>query len=196
MATVEPIRSREDAELLIQYMYEESAEKEELRIRNAMIVLIGLNAGFRVGDIVKLQRKNIHGWHIDINDQKTNKHTRRKLSGELKERLVEYVKDMKPDDYLFPSREKKGKGKTKKRHQHISTNTVYKIVKKAAEDLGIENIATHSFRKTFGRDVYEQEKDIVIVMEMLNHSSQAICLRYIGKKQDSHDKVMKKFKGY
>lgn len=196
MATVEPIRSREDVELLIQYMYEESAQAEELRIRNAMIIAIGVNAGFRIGDIVKLQRKHIHGWHIDMNDQKTNKHTRRKMSKKLKARLVDYVKDMRPDDYLFPSRERKGGGKTKRKHRHISPNTVYKILKKAADDLGLENIATHSLRKTFGRAIYEQQKDVAIVMEMLNHSSQSISLRYIGKNQDSQDKAMVKFEGF
>ena len=196
MATVEPIRNREDIELFIQYMFEESAESEALRIRNGILVTIGLNAGFRIGDIVRLQRKHILGWHIDFYDQKTDKHTRRKMTKPLKERLMEYVKDMKPNDYLFPSRENKGNGKNKKRHQHISTNTAYKVIKKAADQLGLENIATHSLRKTFGRAIYEQQKDVAIVMGMLNHSSQSITLRYIGKNQDSQDKAIAKFGGF
>ena len=61
MATVEPIRNRQDVIDLIEYMENESAVSERTRMRNALIISIGVNAGFRVGDIVKLQRKHILG---------------------------------------------------------------------------------------------------------------------------------------
>ncbi|MBM7712828.1 integrase [Enterococcus xiangfangensis] len=35
-------------------------------------------------------------------------------------------------------------------------------------------------RKTFGYTVYQNKKDIRLVMELLNHSSEKITLRYIG----------------
>lgn len=196
MATVEPIRDVDDVHTLIEYMEDESSENEDLRRRNAMLILIGLNAGFRIGDIVKLQRKHIGGWRIEITDQKTGKSTKRKMTKKLKQHLTEYVKDMKPDDYLFPSRECRGKGKNKARHKHIKANTAYKIIKEAAEELGLENIATHSLRKTFGMMMYEQTKDVALVMQMLNHSSESITLRYIGKNQDAQDKALTKFEGF
>lgn len=196
MVRVEPIRNPADVELLIDYMLAESAKSDRVRQRNALIVAIGVNAGFRIGDIVRMQRKHVHGWHIDFYDQKTDKHTRRKMTKKLKERLLIYMGDMKPNEYLFPSRENKGKGKNKKRHQHITSNTAYKIIKQAANELGLENIATHSLRKTFGMMIYEQQKDVAIVMDMLNHSSQSITLRYIGKNQDSQDKAIAKFGGF
>ncbi|MDW8759459.1 tyrosine-type recombinase/integrase [Streptococcus suis] len=196
MATVEPIRNRQDVIDLIEYMENESAVSERTRMRNALIISIGVNAGFRVGDIVKLQRKHILGWHIAFQDQKTGKFTKRKMAGTLKERLKVYTEGMKPDDYLFPSREGKGLGKTKKRQKHIQPNTVYKIMKTAADRLGLENIATHSLRKTFGMMLYDQTRDVAIVMGMLNHSSQSITYRYIGKNQDSQDKAMTKYEGF
>ncbi|HGQ5684110.1 TPA: tyrosine-type recombinase/integrase, partial [Streptococcus pneumoniae] len=71
-----------------------------------------------------------------------------------------------------------------------------KIIKRAAEEVGLENIATHSMRKTFGLFMYEQTKDVALIMDLLNHSSQSISLRYIGKNQDSQDRAMTKFQGF
>lgn len=102
--------------------------------------------------------------------------------------MRQYIKDKKDEDFLFPSRNGK--------HQHIKPNTAYKIIKRAAEEVGLENIATHSMRKTFGLFMYEQTKDVALIMDLLNHSSQSISLRYIGKNQDSQDRAMTKFQGF
>ena len=102
--------------------------------------------------------------------------------------MQQYIKDKKDEDFLFPSRNGK--------HQHIKPNTAYKIIKRAAEEVGLENIATHSMRKTFGLFMYEQTKDVALIMDLLNHSSQSISLRYIGKNQDSQDRAMTKFQGF
>ncbi|CQR24590.1 prophage LambdaSa2, site-specific recombinase phage integrase family protein [Streptococcus varani] len=196
MGTVEPIRNRKDVEMLIQYVFEESPHREEVRNRNGTILLIGFNTGFRVGDIVKLQKKHIRGWHIEFYDQKTGKHTRRKMTRKLKTHLLSYTEGMRPEDFLFPSRECRGKGSSKKRHKHIHRDTVYKFLKADADALGLENIATHSMRKTFGMMIYEQQKDVAIVMDLLNHASQSYTVRYIGKNQDSQDKAIAKFEGF
>lgn len=106
----------------------------------------------------------------------------------FKNAMRQYIKDKKDEDFLFPSRNGK--------HQHIKPNTAYKIIKRAAEEVGLENIATHSMRKTFGLFMYEQTKDVALIMDLLNHSSQSISLRYIGKNQDSQDRAMTKFQGF
>ncbi|WP_306299873.1 MULTISPECIES: tyrosine-type recombinase/integrase [unclassified Streptococcus] len=71
-----------------------------------------------------------------------------------------------------------------------------RLSKKAAQEVGLDNIATHSLRKTFGHFMYEQTKDVALIMNLLNHSSQSVSLRYIGKNQDSQDQAMTKFKGF
>lgn len=175
----------EDIEKLKKYFLEKSAIKEEVRLRNYMLFLIGINAGFRIGDICRLQVENVTSWHIEFVDQKTDKLTRRKMPGVLKKAMREYIKGKKSKDFLFPSRQ----------GGHITPNTAYKIIKKAADTLGIPNIATHSMRKTFGRLVYEDTKDIALVMDMLNHSNQRVTMIYIGKNQDSQDKALIKWGG-
>ena len=184
MVVVEPIRNRDDVQLMIEWLTKHSAVKESDRQRNLMLFLSGVNLGFRIGDIVKLKVKHVKGWHVQIVDEKT----KRKMPKKFKNAMRQYIKDKKDEDFLFPSRNGK--------HQHIKPNTAYKIIKKAAEEVGLENIATHSMRKTFGLFIYEQTKDVALIMDLLNHSSQSISLRYIGKNQDSQDRAMTKFQGF
>ena len=52
-----------------------------------------------------------------------------------------------------------------------------------------KNFSCHSFRKTFGRQVYNMNGDnaelaLVKLMELFNHSSVSITKRYLGLKQD------------
>ena len=156
MVVVEPIRNRDDVQLMIEWLTLHSAVKESDRQRNLMLFLSGVNLGFRIGDIVKLKVKHVKGWHVQIVDEKTDKPTKRKMPKKFKNAMRQYIKDKKDEDFLFPSRNGK--------HQHIKPNTAYKIIKRAAEEVGLENIATHSMRKTFGFIMYEQTKDVALIM--------------------------------
>ena len=48
-------------------------------------------------------------------------------------------------------------------------------------------------RKTFGYHYYKKTKDVAMLMDLFNHSSPAITLRYIGIRQDQRDKAMSNF---
>ena len=64
----------------------------------------------------------------------------------------------------------------------VTTRAVQKYLKKVADYLGIENVGTHSFRKFFASDVYENNNhDIELVRELLQHSSAATTQRYIKR---------------
>ena len=39
-------------------------------------------------------------------------------------------------------------------------------------------------RKTFGYHYYKKTKDIALLMNLFNHSSQSVTLRYIGVSQE------------
>ncbi|PGA91036.1 site-specific integrase, partial [Bacillus toyonensis] len=49
-------------------------------------------------------------------------------------------------------------------------------------------------RKTYGYHMYMQTKNIALLMEIFNHSSEKVTLRYIGVNQDAMDKAMTRFK--
>ncbi|MBT2653657.1 tyrosine-type recombinase/integrase [Bacillus sp. ISL-18] len=90
---------------------------------------------------------------------------------------------MDPDDYLYPS----NKG------GHITPTQAYRILIKAAEVLGRDDIGTHSMRKTFGYFYYHRTRDLVFLQEIFKHSAPSITKRYIGITREEIDESLKIF---
>ena len=178
MKEVQPIREREKIEEM----------KEELKkagTRDYMLFYTGINSGMRISDIVRLNRDNVRNAdgsmksHITIIEKKTNKVKKFPLTGNFYYELERYTKDMKKGEYLFKSQ--KGENKP------ITTTQAYRILKEASINVDLEEIGTHSLRKTFGHHHYKQYKDIALLQKIFNHSSPSITLRYIGIEQDEID---------
>lgn len=178
MNLVEPIRDKDDIQAMKDYLMEWNE-------RNYMLFLVGINSGFRISDIVMLKVKDVQGWHICVKEKKTGKIIKRKMPRPLKNALRKYVEGKPLHHYLFQSR----KGK----NQPLTRQGAYAIIKTAAEDLGIDNVGTHTMRKTFGYHYYKKYKDVATLMEMFNHASPAITLRYIGIRQEQLDLTMANF---
>ena len=142
--------------------------------RDVFLFLIGINSGLRMSDIVKLKKKDvISSKNPRIVEQKTGK-TRILYLSSLQELIQDYTKDLKPEDYLFPST----KG------GHLEVNTVYQMFQKVAALLDRDDIGTHTLRKTFGYHYYKKTKDVATLMEIFGHSSEKITKRYIGINED------------
>ena len=73
----------------------------------------------------------------------------------------------------------------------ITRQQAYRILNSAAEDLGIVErnnkgiivsgeIGTHTLRKTFGYHAYRNGVALELLMDIFNHSTPAMTLRYIG----------------
>ena len=90
------------------------------------------------------------------------------------------------NEYLFRSRVGANKP--------ITRVMAYMIINEACKKAGInDSVGTHSLRKTFSYHHYQQFHDIVILQSLLNHSSEAQCLRYIGITQDNVEKTLQQF---
>ncbi|MBR1626935.1 MAG: tyrosine-type recombinase/integrase, partial [Bacteroidales bacterium] len=65
------------------------------------------------------------------------------------------------------------------------------IIKEAVKAVGLnpDRISCHTMRKSRALRIYKQTGDIALVMKMLNHSSQAVSLRYLGIEQNIMDEV-------
>jgi integrase len=61
------------------------------------------------------------------------------------------------------------------------------------KNVGLEEIGTHTLRKTFGYHFYLETHDIGLLQELFNHSSPKITLRYIGITQDTVDNAYENF---
>jgi integrase len=179
MAEVDPIRSREMIEDL----------KDLLRIQNYrdfMLFYIGINVPYRGCDLVKLRVYELRDkMFLRLREMKTGKRNKLFINEKLQQEISFYTKNMGDSDFMFSSR--KGKG-------YIDRDRMYRIVKAAAEKVGVKDrIGAHSLRKTFGYHYYLETKDIGFLMDVFNHSSQAITLRYIGINQDD---IIEKMSGF
>lgn len=181
MATAEPIKDKKKIDALLKYL---KGQNE----RDWLLAKFQLNTGLRIGDVVKIQvgqfyKNNKFLDYLFIIEEKTQKAKKIKLNDELRKALKVYIQNNKlhEEDYIFSSR---------KGSKNITTTQAYRILKEAAVSLSIENFSTHSLRKSWGYWTYKMSAyNIGLIMDMFNHSSPKITLRYIGISQEQKDEL-------
>lgn len=169
MKRVIPIRDKEKIKEFKQAL---KAKNE----RNYVLFMIGTNAGLRVSDILPLRVRDVRGEYLEVIEQKTGNVRDIPINDSLRRALDRYIKGKKDNEYLIKSREGGNKP--------ISRWMAYKILREAAEEVGLTRIGTHSMRKTFGYNYYQRTKDIETLCKMLGHSDSEITKRYIGIEDD------------
>ena len=167
---------------------------QERSDRNALLFRLGINTALRIGDILKIQYKDIFNGggefreYLQLNETKTGKERKRKLNDQIRPHILKYCKfyRMEGDDYLFFSVQDPSK--------HIHRTTAWRLLKAGAEACGMEHIGTQSLRKTCGRHVYySSKKNIALTMALLNHSKPKETLIYIGEDQADVDAALMEF---
>lgn len=154
--------------------------------RDYLLFALGINTGLRISDILMLCVGDVNNRDFTtIKEQKTGKTRRVIIPGYLRKEIAEFAWDMKPGDKLFQSR--------KGSNQPIGRVQAYRILNSVAAELGLEEIGTHTLRKTFGYWHYQKNKDVAILQQIFNHSSPSITLRYIGITQDMIQKSLENF---
>lgn len=94
-----------------------------------------------------------------------------------------YQKQKLHSTWLFPSAQHPDR--------HITEKQFYKIMSKTGDLLGINYLGTHTMRKTGAYRVYTQSNyNIGLVMNLLNHSSEAMTLTYLGLDQASTENML------
>lgn len=156
--------------------------------RNEFLFLLGINTGLRASDILALKVGDVkHNDEPIITDKKTSK-KRRLCLLPLHDLIQEYCANMSDDEYLFPSRtSRKGSNKP------LRVNGLYQIFRDVGKKLNRNDLGTHTMRKTFGYAYYQKTHDIAKLMEIFNHSSEKITLRYIGVNEDQIKDSLKGF---
>ncbi|HHS2995294.1 tyrosine-type recombinase/integrase [Staphylococcus aureus] len=116
---------------------------------------------------------------IKLREQKTRKQKQIPLY-HLKEDIDRYIQFLEDEDYLFKSNKLDSEAQIKP----ISRVQAYRILNHSAKSIGLSEIGTHSTRKTFGYHYYKKTKDVALLMDLFNHSSQVVTLRYVGISQE------------
>ncbi len=152
--------------------------------RDYIMFLCGIYSGRRIGDILRLRIGDVKGKEFFvISEQKTGKQLRIAVHPKLRVALKEFCKDKDPDDFLIQSREGYNKP--------IDRTVAYRILSKAGRKFGLENIGTHTMRKTFGYFHYLQYKNLGTLMIIFGHSSESVTKRYIGVDVEQANKTIK-----
>ncbi|NGS58632.1 tyrosine-type recombinase/integrase, partial [Staphylococcus aureus] len=116
---------------------------------------------------------------IKLREQKTRKQKQIPLY-HLKKDIDRYIQFLEDEDYLFKSNKLDSEAQIKP----ISRVQAYRILNHSAKSIGLSEIGTHSMRKTFGYHYYKKTKDVALLMDLFNHSSQVVTLRYVGISQE------------
>lgn len=179
MNYVQPIRDPE----IIRAIKDDLGEKSK---RNRMLFITGINSGLRISDILRLRVIDTKRNYFNLIEMKTGKKKRIEMTPGLRKELREYAEGKLDHEFLFKSREGVNKP--------ISRSMAYKILRASAEKFGLDDIGTHTLRKTFGYHFYKQYKNVAMLQQIFNHRDQDTTLIYIGINQDEMDKAMKNFK--
>ena len=181
----QPLRTKFEIEL-VRSLIEEKTGKNAMR--NLIIFNIGINNGIRTNDILKLETEQVVGKDkITITESKTGKSRSVRFSPKLKKQIKKYVDNRGFESkWLVPN--------YKDHDEPISTQAVYRMFKRIAKGQPkLQGLTAHSMRRTFGYHYYKKTHDIVTLMKIFNHSSQAITLRYIGIEEEEIDESLENF---
>lgn len=168
MNIVEPIREVEKIEEIHNYLLKKNK-------RDALLFSFGIYSGLRISDILNFRVMDCMKKTYNIREKKTRKQKILEWNPYLYREISEFIADKKPNDFLFKS--KQGYNKP------ITRTRAYQIITQACNACKVYNVGTHSLRKTFGYHMYNRTKDVVMLMDIFNHSTQDITLRYIRNQQ-------------
>ena len=190
---VMPIKKVEDVERCKEFLkkrVENAPERyKKSYAKDLLLFKIAINIGMRVNDLLSITWSDIfkadtHKFNSYFvpKEQKTKKVRQIFINDAFKAAVKEYLKyvpDVKLEGYVFTNRQ----------GNRLSDASVDKMLKMLEKELNLENLSTHSLRKTFAYHLYMQTNDISLVQEILQHSSVAVTRRYLGLTQEVKKKA-------
>ena len=95
-------------------------------------------------------------------ENRKNKYKQFPINEKIQSEIKEFIQNRNIDEPLFLSQ----------KDNILSKVQAYKILRKAAKEVGIEvHIGTHSLSKTFGYHYYQQFNNIALLQRIFNYST-------------------------
>lgn len=186
----EPIKNLDDIYRISEFLLANE------RYRDNMLFIVGINFGLRVSDLRELRFSNLINDNFTFRDsfpifEKKTRNTRKRkknryitINNAVIEAVMTYLSNTEGvslSDYMFRSESNHGGNENKP----LTNMSIDRILKGIAKDLNLNiKMSTHTLRKTF---CYHQmvmsnndSRKLLLLQKMLNHSSPAQTLDYIG----------------
>lgn len=167
--------TNEEYYILIDTIRSGHTSKSGIKVRGnkktSMVLILQATLGLRVSDAINLKLsdfvKDAGRYKLNITEQKSGKLRNFTVPQEIISYIQGYMLEMgiKPNQRLFD----------------IGIRAVQKSLKQAADYLGWENVGTHSLRKYYCSEIYNNNQfNIELCRVLMQHSSAAVTQRYIG----------------
>lgn len=189
--SADPIKSLDDIDRISKYLVENK------RWRDNMLFIVGINFGLRFSDLRVLRFCNLINDNFTFKEtfavfEKKTRNTRKRkknryitINNAVMEAVTLYLENTPGiclSDYMFRSISNR---KSKDGNQPITLQAADYLLKGVAKDLDLTmHMSTHTLRKTF---CYHQmvmsnndSRKLLLLQKMMNHSSPAQTLDYIG----------------
>ena len=142
-------------------------------------IVVAIHTGLRIGDILKLKRKNFEDGVYQLREQKTGKPKILPFN----EKVLQYFNELRnKSEIVFRSNKN-----TTYSNQQINTKIKQTFQAKN------KNYSSHSLRKSFGRKVYEMnncsEDALVSLSEIYNHTDLRVTRTYLDITQEKLDSI-------
>ena len=198
----EPIKKLSDINLISRYLIMHG------RYRDNMLFIVGINFGLRISDLRNLRFCHLINSNLTFKDtfpvfEKKTRNTRKKKKNryitinnavvDAVTTYLEHTSGVSLSDYMFRSESNRGSNKNKP----LTTQSVNRLLRGIAEELGLSmRVSSHTLRKTF---CYHQmlmsnndSRKLLLLQKMLNHSTPAQTLEYIGITSEEIEEEYKK----
>lgn len=172
---VEPIRDMFNIRLMSETLLEQGQVRESAAFR------CGCNCALRVSDLLELKVSDLDKGKVAIKERKTGKIKHLVFNDNFQLAALESVQWIRKQGiepvYVFQATGNRAKALVKP----ISTRHMSRTLKDTSLALGLtENVGTHTMRKSWAYHAYHNGLDFRMIQRMLNHSSEAETLCYIG----------------
>ncbi len=99
---------------------------------------------------------------MTVTEQKTAKERKVKLSAATFQNAIRFAKQRKPDEPLIG----------------CNRSTLYRDIRRAADELGLQHVSMHSFRKMYARR-FARERGVDAAQQELQHRYLSTTLLYL-----------------
>jgi len=182
MATTQPIRNKQDVRDLSMYYLKRG------QLRNHLLIVLGVHTALRISDLLRLRWDDVYDFErgcvrasISLTEKKTGKSKILALNKAAVSALsLLAMRVAQRGRYLIENPNSKSA---------IGRVQAYRIIRNAAEALGLGRVSCHSLRKCLGYHAWKSGVSPAVIMEIYNHSNLAVTRRYLGVTQDEKDAV-------